>query len=51
MAYVKPVRPVMTVAPDRIAEFEKQKPDSELLKEQKRIVELFRKNLVKLIEE
>lgn len=48
MAYVKPVRPMMTVAPDKITEFEKQKPDPELLKEQKRIVELFRKNLVKI---
>lgn len=47
MAYVKPVRPVLIVAPDKLDEFAKQKTDPELLKEQKRIVALFRKNLIK----
>ena len=46
MAYVKPIRPILTVAPDKVDEFSKKKTDPAVIKEQKRIVALFRKNLV-----
>lgn len=47
MAYVKPIRPILTVAPDKVDEFSKKKTDPAVIKEHKRIAALFQKNLVK----
>lgn len=47
MAYVKPIRPILTVAPDKVDEFSKKKTDPAVIMEHKRIAALFQKNLVK----
>lgn len=46
MRYQRPVRPILTVAPDKVEEFSAQRTDPAVIKEQKRIAALFRKNLV-----
>lgn len=47
MAYVKPVRPAMIVAADKVAKFSAQKPDPSEKEERKRLVADFRANNAK----
>ena len=44
MAYVKPVRPMFIVAPDKAKEFTMQKPDVAAKIERKRLVSLLKKS-------
>lgn len=47
MAYVKPVRPVLVIAANKVSEFESQKPNKEIVEKSKKIAELLRKNNMK----
>lgn len=46
MSYQRPIRPILTVAPDKVEEFFAKRTDPAVIKEQKRIAALFHKNLV-----
>ena len=48
MAYVKPVRPGMVVAADKVAKFTAQKPNSAEKEKRKRLVADFRANNAKV---
>ena len=47
MSYQRPIRPILTVAPDKVEEFSAKRTDPAVIKEHKRIAALFQKNLVK----
>lgn len=47
MAYVKPIRPLIVVASSKAEEFKSMKPDQEKREEHKKLLERFRKNMVK----
>ena len=46
MRYQRPVRPILTVAPDKVEEFSAKRTDPAVIKEHKRIATLLCKNLV-----
>ena len=47
MAYVKPIRPILVIAADKVEKFNAQKPDSEARKKRKELVAAFRANNMK----
>lgn len=44
MAYIRPVRPAMIVAADKVAKFDAQKANAAAREEQKKLVAIFRAN-------
>ncbi len=44
MAYIKPARPVIVIAANKLAEFEPQRPNKAIIERSKKVAEMLQKN-------